>query len=614
GYNVLQGGAEGMILYNPTLMEMMSDSHWLPTVHLADGGPFLDFLNGHTGVTASWDVGEAREGVGDVMANFSSRGPAGQFIKPDVTAPGVQILAGGSPYPGDPLASAPPPGDEFMSIAGTSMSSPHAAGAALLLKGMHPDWTPGQVKSALMTTAITDVLKQDLATPADPFDMGAGRIDLVEAITPMLTIDETADRFLALGNDPVNAVHLNLPSINAPTMPGELTTTRVVENISGRRVTFHTEATAPEGSSIEVRPKNVTLSPGAKATIEITITSPVPGPQQFGTVYIAPNGGQELHIPVAWVPQQAGVKLTQTCNPTTIPRLGTTECLVQAVNEGVDDAHVDLYTEVSNRLRITGTDGNATITGNRTAERVGVTLSGRRPGVPSVGPGSLAGYIPLDIFGTTPIAIGDEQIVNFNVPPFEYAGETWTRLGVTSNGYLVVGGGTAEDVNCCNVPDGADPARPNNVLAPFWTDLDGTGSPGIFAEILTDGVSDWIVIEHRVRAWGTSDLQVFQTWIGINGTEDITFAYDPADLPDNHGMDFLVGAENKLGEGDLEEVLPTQDLRVTSSDASAGDVLTYTLFLRGQNEGDASVTTTMAADTVAGLTVVESDLQIVPRR
>jgi hypothetical protein len=612
GFNVMQGGAEGMILYNPTLQEMMSDSHWIPTVHLADGAPFLAFLNGHTGVTASWALGEARNGVGDVMANFSSRGPGGNFIKPDVTAPGVQILAGGTPFPGDPLASAPPPGDSFMSIAGTSMSSPHTAGAALLLRDLHPDWTPGQIKSALMTTAITDVLKQDLATPADPFDFGAGRIDLVEASAPWLTIDETADRFLALGNDPVNAVHLNLPSINAPVMPGELTTTRVVENVSGRRVRFHTEATAPDGSTIDVRPKNVTLSPGAKATIEITITSPVPGPQQFGTVYLQPDGGDELHIPVAWVPQQAGVTLTQSCDPNPIERRSTTACTIQAVNEGAEDAHVDLYTEVANRLRITGSDGNATVTSNRTAERVGVTLAGRRPGVPAVAPGSLAGYLPLDAFGVAPVAVGDEQIVNFNVPAFEFAGESYSRIGVDSNGYLIVGGGVNEDNNCCNLPTGPDPARPNNVLAPFWTDLDGTGAPGIFATTLTDGVGTWLVIEHRVNIFGTNDLQAFQTWIGIDGVEDITYAYDPGNLPTSGGQDFLVGAENELGEGDMEAVLPTEDLRVTSTDASAGDVLSYTLFVRGQNEGPAAVTTTMSADTVAGLTVVKTDVLVTP--
>ena len=64
------------------------------------------------------------------------------------------------------------------------------------------------------------------------------------------------------------------------------------------------------------------------------------------------------------------------------------------------------------------------------------------------------------------------------MPAFVYNGETYTSVGVDSNGYLIAGGGTAEDNNCCNLPRDPEPARPNNVLAPFWTDLDGTGRPG----------------------------------------------------------------------------------------------------------------------------------------
>ena len=64
------------------------------------------------------------------------------------------------------------------------------------------------------------------------------------------------------------------------------------------------------------------------------------------------------------------------------------------------------------------------------------------------------------------------------MPAFVYDGGTYTSIGVDSNGYVVVGGGDAEDNNCCQ-PVIPDTARPNNVLAPFWTDLDGTGAPGI---------------------------------------------------------------------------------------------------------------------------------------
>ena len=101
GFNVKQGGAVGMILYNPTLADVETDNHWLPTVHLADGTDFVAFIDGHPGVTAHVHRRRKADGQGDVMAAFSSRGPAGAFIKPDVTAPGVQILAGTHADPGD---------------------------------------------------------------------------------------------------------------------------------------------------------------------------------------------------------------------------------------------------------------------------------------------------------------------------------------------------------------------------------------------------------------------------------------------------------------------------------------------------------------------------------
>jgi subtilisin family serine protease len=614
GFNVLQGGAAGMILYNPTLADIETDNHWLPTVHLADGTDFLAFMGGHTGVTASFPDAEEREGPADVLAAFSSRGPAGGFVKPDVTAPGVQILAGNTPFPGNPADGAGPPGELYQAIAGTSMAAPHVAGAGALLAALHPEWSPGQIRSALMTTATTDLVKEDLTTPADPFDMGSGRIDLNVAGTAPLTFDETADRFFALGADPAHAVDLNIPSINAPVMPGRLTTTRTATNTSGRRQRFDVTTTAPDGATLRVTPRRFTLAAGESITFNVTIEAPVPGPQQFGRIDIAAARGGDTRLPVAWVPTQAGVTLTQSCAPNPIPHRGTSACTVAAANDSTADTVVDLRTEVSGPLRVAGTDG-ADWTGNRHAQKLNVPLAGRRPGVPAVGPGSLAGYIPLDALGVTPIPIGDEEIINFTAPAFEYAGQTWDRFGIDSNGYIVVGGGSSADNNCCNLPTGPDPAAPNNILAPFWTDLDGTGAPGIFADVLTDGVSQWIVVEYRVNVFGTGDLQTFQVWIGINGTEDITYAYDPANLPgDPNGQDFLVGAENVLGQGDMEAVLPAGDLRVTSSDPEPGDTVSYTVFVRGRSVGTGTVTSSMIADGVAGTTVVDDDIEVLRRR
>jgi hypothetical protein len=185
------------------------------------------------------------------------------------------------------------------------------------------------------------------------------------------------------------------------------------------------------------------------------------------------------------------------------------------------------------------------------------------PGIPDVAPGaSPGGFIPLALFGVTPTPIGDEEIINFTTPQFVYNGEAYNALGVDSNGYLVIGGGTSAD-NTFN-PVGPSPALPNNILAPFWTDLDGTATPGIYIATLTDGVNTWIVVEWRVNVFFFGSPRTFQVWIGINGVQDISFTYDPLALPADPFWNLLVGAENRLGQGDLVDFLPTEDLRVNT--------------------------------------------------
>jgi len=610
GFNVLQGGAEGMVLFNPALADVETDTHWLPAIHLANGAPFAAFMNGHSGEIAAWSSGAPRDGQGDVMAAFSSRGPGGTFLKPDVTAPGVQILAGDSPMVED--ASSGPGGEYFQAIAGTSMSSPHDAGAAILLKALHAEWTPGQIKSALMTTATTDVVKEDTVTPADPFDFGAGRIDLHKAGTPGLVFDESAENMALLSSDPLNAVHLNIPSVNAPVMPGRITTMRKAENVSGQRLRYGVRTTAPAGSTIRVLPRSFTLDPGESIELSITIESTAPHGQYFGQVRLVPQraGYPTLHLPVAFVTGQASVTLASACDPTRIPLGGLSTCEITAQNTSFNDTLVNLETTASRNLRVAGAT-NAFIVDNRTVRKPNVTLAGGQPGVPSVDPGSLAGYLPLDQFGIAPVPIGDEEIINFDVPTFVFNGVTYSTIGVDSNGYLLAGGGTVEDNNCCNLPDGPDPARPNNMLAPFWTDLDGTGADGIFAGVLNDGVNRWVVIEYRVNVFGTTSKRVFQTWIGVNGVQDITYAYDPANLPgDPAGQRFRIGAENVLGRGDVVGTLPTGDLRVSSTSPSPGGSVSYTVTVRGARPVVGAVTTEMEGPDLPGTTIVTSEVTV----
>jgi hypothetical protein len=156
--------------------------------------------------------------------------------------------------------------------------------------------------------------------------------------------------------------------------------------------------------------------------------------------------------------------------------------------------------------------------------------------------GSPGGYLPLSLFGVAPIAgVTDDGIANFIVPAYSYAGENWNRLGFASNGFLVVGGGTNGTFINQALPD---PSGPNNVLAPFWTDLNPVAGGALRIAVLTDGVNSWIVTDWEdVPLFGTSILNSFQVWIGTNAIEDIWFVYGDTGVPSY----LTVGAEDKNG-------------------------------------------------------------------
>jgi len=165
----------------------------------------------------------------------------------------------------------------------------------------------------------------------------------------------------------------------------------------------------------------------------------------------------------------------------------------------------------------------------------------------SIAPGDspAGGYLPLSIFGIAPVAgMGDETIVNFTTSSFVFGGETWGSVGISSNGYLKVGGATGADSASINTAlPGA--SAPRNILAPFWTDLDFSLGGTFRIGTLTDGVDTWLVSDwDGVHGFGSPEAYSFQVWIGINGVEDITFTYGPLGaLPAN----LTIGAQDASG-------------------------------------------------------------------
>ena len=211
-------------------------------------------------VTMSAGLLLASPNTGNIMADFSSRGPnlgAIDIIKPDVTAPGVSILAATTPTP-LPEGTKQNTGELFRYVSGTSMSSPHAAGALALIKQAHPDWSPAMAKSALMTTARQDVLKEDGATPADPFDFGAGHVQPGGALDPGLVYHAglfeyaayicavnsnfwapgTCDFLAGVGLDVEDPTQLNYPSIGVSRMVGTKTVYRTVTSVTPGTATY----------------------------------------------------------------------------------------------------------------------------------------------------------------------------------------------------------------------------------------------------------------------------------------------------------------------------------------------------------------------------------------
>lgn len=321
GDNVVAGGAIGFVLANDEAngASLNGDGYAVPGVHitykdgvalkawLADGGPAHYAAIAGTTPTAS-------RVDGDVMAGFSSRGPnpaVPGLVKPDITAPGVDIIAAVQTGLIDlGLAEGEP---EFGVLSGTSMSSPHAAGAAALIRALHPDWTPDQVKSALMTTAYVvrgkngsdGLVKDDRETPADALDLGAGRIDLAQAARAGLLLDESADNYRAAdpaaGGDPTT---LNLPSLGHAACQGSCSWTRTLHATVD--ASWRVSVVSADGLPVAVTPDTFTLAAGEDIVLSLSAdTDGYPaGTWVFADVVLSPDDAAvpQAHLPVAVLP------------------------------------------------------------------------------------------------------------------------------------------------------------------------------------------------------------------------------------------------------------------------------------------------------------------------
>jgi subtilisin family serine protease len=602
-HNAFLGGAAGMILYNgPPNFGLNTDNHWVPSIHLENNGPagphpLVTFLLSHTGETATFTGGTATTVPGDVMTAFSSRGPGVDFLKPDITAPGIQILAGHTPDPYDTNFVVGPRDQLYQAIAGTSMASPHAAGASALVKAAHPDWTPGQIKSALMTSSLQSVTKQDGTTPSDPFDRGAGALHVDRAVNPTLTFDETAARYFAAAGDPLGRVHLNVPSINSTRMSGVLRTTRTFKNVSGQPQLIQTSTQAPAGSSISVSPNVIPIAPGESKTVEITIdgTNLTTGQQYFGQITFNPSrgGANDVVMPVAFVKRQGDVTLAHICSPTTLTRDGApASCTVTAANFASVPATVNIQVSSSFPQKLAIRD----VAAPGVATENGLSFTGTlSPALPPqiaslTNGGAPFGFFPLATLGVAPQpGFGDDTLVNFNVNPFLFGTEPYSRVAIASNGYVVMGGGDANDT--VTTPQTfPNVNRPNNVLAAYWTDLNPAAGGAIrVAQVTAGPVDRWLVVEwNNVPLFSDpTQRRSAQIWIQQN-VEKVTYAYNTQVGAGDAGVGLNVGAENRTGtSGQNLGAIPAANssLTIVATPPAAGGTVNLAYKAYGLNEG-----------------------------
>lgn len=282
GFEVKRAGGVGLVLANVSPNSINGDYHPVPAVHVVDAdGDAIKAYIASAGAAATAKIVPlnaaelaAAPQVPEIT-DFSSRGPStttgGDILKPDIAAPGNDVVA----------AVAPPFhfGRSFDFLSGTSMASPHIAGLGALVKALHPTWLPSEIKSALMTSARDTVSSAD-----DPFAQGAGFVRPNSAGDPGLVYSATATDYrrymVGLGvhfappNDtltPLAGPDLNQASIAVGSVPGSATVTRTVKNVGSSSATYTANASV-SGFDVDVTPSQLTLGPGESKSFTVTFT------------------------------------------------------------------------------------------------------------------------------------------------------------------------------------------------------------------------------------------------------------------------------------------------------------------------------------------------------
>ncbi|GER50596.1 subtilase family protein [Striga asiatica] len=282
GKEVKRAGGYGLIIASNKVegntLSITIDDHVLPAtaVDYTNGLHIMKYIQSATRAKAY--IVPAKTVLGAKPAPipyvYSSRGPSTispDILKPDITAPGMHILAAwkeGSPLGLDADV------EKYRIITGTSMASPHVAGALALLKAVHPDWSPSALRSALMTSATLinnegNPITDHTDALATPFVLGSGFFNPTKAVDPGLVYDASHTDYLiflcSIGEynltgsfkcpeNPPSPGNLNYPSVAIPELKGTVTVLRTVTNVGCRGALYVSSVQSPQWFTVKITP------------------------------------------------------------------------------------------------------------------------------------------------------------------------------------------------------------------------------------------------------------------------------------------------------------------------------------------------------------------------
>lgn len=533
--NAEAAGAEGIIVYSddraPTYMAMGASTLPGLMISKADGLAILDaWAPGDTAtVTPAQPYTDPNNA--DIMATSSSRGPNGNpdFLKPNIAAPGSGILSAATD-------------GTFALLSGTSMAAPHVAGAAALMK-QHHGVDSQALKSILMTSTVGGIVKEDGVTLSDPFDVGAGRLDLARAANAAVIVDDPSFA------DASCAIYCSFD--------------RTITDISGA-ATDWTASVSMRNPDVVAELSATDITVAADGSVELSLTLDTSLAEEgwtFGEVVLESLGNAtDVRMPIAVYatkaenPSIASVDQTDGTAEIGSPYTMTARVALGDTGEPVniniaipDGAVVDPESiVVTNNLATTETVGVQADPGMVTLSEDGQTLTwtGTQTNAPNetAFEGGAVGPLPagFSLFsagaGSSLCAAGcDEDIYTFPVGNWGGVvvdGVVYDTITLPMNGLVGVGSQVGDMANSWFNDTIPSEAPPNGIWAPFWTDLEigGEANSEIRYGVFDFGTTEpdfWFIWEfNNARVFGdtSGERYSFAYWFRL-GTDEVYFNY-----------------------------------------------------------------------------------------